>query len=80
MAKELITTMNIQLTLIETGTEEQYEALEERIGFLGGLKEFKKAIADEVATALKEDGVLEADDVVISDVKVFIHDVAEVAQ
>lgn len=75
MAKEIITTMNIQLTLIETGTDEQYRNLEERIGFLGGITEFKKRIAEEVADALRHDGALEADDVIISDVKVFFHDV-----
>ena len=81
MAKEIITTMNIQLTLIETGTEEQYRSLEERIGFLGGIGGFKKALAEEVADALRNDGALEADDVVISDVKVFFNDVdAEVVE
>lgn len=74
MAKEITVVLNAQITLIETGTDEEFEDLEERIGFMGGIDAYKYEVAAKLTKILKTDGVLRADDVHITGVKIFFGD------
>lgn len=71
MAKEITITANAQLTFIETGTDEQYNDLMKRIELFGGIEGFKAKMAEAIIADLKEDGPLPADDVQISNLKIF---------
>ena len=74
MAKQITVTMNARITLIETGTEEQYQNLMERMRLFGGEAEFKEFIAKDVAETLR-DGDLMAADAVVSDIEFSFQDI-----
>lgn len=74
MAKQITVTMNARITLVEVGTEEQYQSLMERMRLFGGEDEFKAFIAKDVAENLR-DGDLMATDAVISDIEFSFKDV-----
>lgn len=76
MSKEITITMNAQITASAKMDETQYnESMDYINGFHGGLDGWKKSTAKEMSDFIKEEA--QADDVVVTDVKVFIRDIED---
>ena len=73
MPKEITITLNAQVTAIDRLTDEQYAEAVSNVG--GNIENWKEKIRKNFAQFIKDEAP--ADDVVISDVKIFERDITE---
>jgi hypothetical protein len=76
MPKEITITLNAQVTAIDRLTDEQYAEAVSNVG--GNIENWKEKIRKNFAQFIKDEAP--ADDVVISDVKIFERDITEEAE
>lgn len=69
MSREVTITMNVQITAIEQFDDAGFQKAMHYIDSVGGLEAWKQGVARETSERIKTE--LQADDVVVSDIKWF---------